>query len=98
VSFVGDRAGTRVASMIRRILVRRFLLHNGPAGCDTTADDAKAAHDSGADRRSVDIDRPGKKDRRRAVDPRKPDVVELEMTNSEWTALNQSPAPPTKAG
>jgi hypothetical protein len=53
---------------------------------------------SGADRRSVDIDRPGKKDRRRAVDPRKPDVVELEMTNSEWTALNQSPAPPTKAG
>ncbi len=40
---------------------------------------------------------PGKVDRRRSVDSRKPDVVELDMSNSEWTALTQVPEPPSKA-
>jgi len=39
---------------------------------------------------------PVKIDRRRSVDARKPDVQEREMTNSEWSALNQLPLPPTK--
>lgn len=52
---------------------------------------------SGTDRRKVDILRPGLPDRRRAVDARKPEVTEIEMTNSEWTALSQQPGPPTKS-
>jgi hypothetical protein len=43
---------------------------------------------SGVDRRKVDIGPPaGKPERRRSVEARKPEVVELDMTNSEWTAL-----------
>jgi hypothetical protein len=51
---------------------------------------------SGSDRRKVDKLPPGKVDRRRSVDSRKPDVVELDMSNSEWTALTQVPEPPPK--
>ncbi len=42
---------------------------------------------SGNDRRRVEAGYPGKRERRRGVESRKPDVVELEMTNSEWSAL-----------
>jgi hypothetical protein len=48
---------------------------------------------SGVDRRKADVDYPGK-DRRRGVESRKPEVVELDMSNSEWTALNQDPSTP----
>jgi hypothetical protein len=51
---------------------------------------------SGQDRRKVDNPPPVKVDRRRSVDARKPDVVELEMTDSEWSALNQLPLLPAK--
>ena len=51
---------------------------------------------SGVDRRRVDADLPGKRERRRGVESRKPDVVELEMSNSEWSALMGVPTvPPT---
>ena len=43
---------------------------------------------SGADRRKVDIAPPGRIDRRRSIDARRPDVVELDMSNSEWSALD----------
>lgn len=43
---------------------------------------------SGADRRRVDSGPPGKHDRRRSMEPRKPEVIELEMSNSEWSALS----------
>lgn len=46
---------------------------------------------SGADRRRVDLDRAGRPERRRGVEARKPDVVELEMTKSEWLALSTEP-------
>ena len=49
---------------------------------------------SGSDRRKVDMLPPGKVDRRRSVDSRKPEVVELDMSNSEWTALSGVPVPP----
>ncbi len=42
---------------------------------------------SGADRRKVDIAPPGRIDRRRSIDARRPDVVELDMSNSEWASL-----------
>jgi hypothetical protein len=48
---------------------------------------------SGVDRRKADVAHPGK-DRRRGVESRKPEVVELDMSNSEWTALNQDPPAP----
>lgn len=51
----------------------------------------------GTDRRKVDLPRPGKAERRRSVDSRKPEVVELDMSSSEWTALTQLPEPPPKA-
>jgi len=52
---------------------------------------------SGTDRRKIDMPRPGLLDRRRALDSRKPEVTELEMTNSEWTALSEQPQAPTQS-
>ena len=49
---------------------------------------------SGVDRRRADVDLPGKHERRRGVESRKPEVVELDMSNSEWTALNQDSSTP----
>ena len=42
---------------------------------------------SGADRRKVDVPRKGLPERRRNLESRQPDVVEIEMTTSEWGAL-----------
>lgn len=50
---------------------------------------------SGADRRKLDLAPPVKAERRRSVESRKPDVVELEMSASEWGSLAHEP-PPTK--
>jgi hypothetical protein len=50
---------------------------------------------SGLDRRVEDKGPPGKSDRRRLIEPRKPEVVELQLTDSDWAALTRSPpAPP----
>lgn len=51
---------------------------------------------TGEDRRRVDNGPPGKHERRRSMEPRKPEVVELDMSNSEWSALNDAPVPPKK--
>ncbi len=56
---------------------------------------------SGRDRRQIDKGPPGRAERRRVAEPRKPEVAELDMTESEWAALAQaSAAPPdeTKGG
>ena len=50
----------------------------------------------GADRRHVDGSPPSKHDRRRGLESRKPEVVELDMTDSEWIALSQQPITPTR--
>ena len=50
---------------------------------------------AGADRRLVDAPLPaGRRDRRRALEARKPDVVEIDMSQSEWAALSDLPALP----
>jgi hypothetical protein len=55
---------------------------------------------SGQDRRRRDAAPPGGWERRRNVEPRKPDVVELEISPSQWDALQSefphagSTAPP----
>jgi len=51
---------------------------------------------SGKDRRQADRGPPGKHERRRGLEPRMPEVVEREMSNSEWSALSQEPLAPTK--
>jgi hypothetical protein len=48
---------------------------------------------AGEDRRKFDKGPPGNHERRRSMEPRKPEVVELEMTDSEWAALNGKPPP-----
>jgi len=49
---------------------------------------------TGIDRRHVEGKPPGKHDRRRGIESRKPEVIELEMSNSEWAALSDSAAVP----
>jgi hypothetical protein len=51
---------------------------------------------SGLDRRVEDKGPPGKSDRRRLIEARKPEVVELELSDSDWAALTQSPSSSTK--
>jgi hypothetical protein len=48
---------------------------------------------SGVDRRKVDAGPPTRHERRRNLESRKPDVVEIEMSNSEWGALAHEPLP-----
>ena len=49
---------------------------------------------SGRDRRQVDKGPPTGRERRLGMEPRKPEVVEIEMTNSEWAALSELPVEP----
>ena len=42
---------------------------------------------SGVDRRQVDKGPPGRHERRQSLESRQPEVVELELSNSAWTAL-----------
>ena len=51
---------------------------------------------TGKDRRKRDLGPPGKLERRRTVESRQPDVSEIEMSASDWGALEQLPVPPSK--
>jgi hypothetical protein len=55
----------------------------------------RADRRSGIDRRKADVQHVGK-DRRRGVESRQPEVVELDMSSSEWMALNQDPPKPAR--
>lgn len=60
---------------------------------------SKSNRRSGADRRKVDKSPPGGRDRRVNLEPRQPDVVERELTPSEWAALQeQMPTQPQDLG
>ncbi len=50
----------------------------------------------GADRRVVDKGPPGRVDRRRGLEARKPEVSEIEMSNTDWVELTQQPIVPKK--
>jgi hypothetical protein len=56
----------------------------------------RAERRSGGDRRHVDGGPPGKHDRRRGLESRKPEVVELDMSDSDWIALTQIPVTPAR--
>jgi hypothetical protein len=51
---------------------------------------------SGADRRHVDGKPPGKHERRRGLESRQPEVVELQLSNSDWIELIEQPFAPTE--
>ena len=52
---------------------------------------------SGRDRRIEDLGPPfGRSERRRGIEARKPDVTELDMSNSEWVALTEDLLPKKK--
>ena len=52
---------------------------------------------AGTDRRNVDVPLPaGRRDRRRGLEARKPEVVEIDMSQSDWAALNALPLPAPK--
>ena len=59
--------------------------------------DPHAERRSGRDRRRAEAGPPGVAERRRAVEPRLPETVELEMSASQWQALNQGVDPGTRA-
>jgi hypothetical protein len=42
---------------------------------------------SGNDRRQQDIGPPGKIDRRKTVEARKPEIIEVELSETEWALL-----------
>jgi hypothetical protein len=46
---------------------------------------------SGVDRRRIDKGPPHGRERRVGMEPRKPEVVEIEVTPSEWAALDGPP-------
>lgn len=52
---------------------------------------------TGADRRKLDKGPPGGRERRVSLEPRKPDVVERELTPSEWATLQEQMPKPKKA-
>lgn len=52
---------------------------------------------SGLDRRRVDLERFGRPERRHGVEARRPEVIEREMTNSEWLELSPEPVPPVRS-
>ena len=56
-------------------------------------DQAREERRTGDDRRRRDIGPPGRHERRRGVEARKPEVVELELSESEWAALSDATMP-----
>lgn len=53
---------------------------------------------AGKDRRKAEVGPPGKRERRTALEARQPQVVELEMSPSEWAAFSDLPPAPGKSG
>ena len=62
-----------------------------------SASPPKSDRRSGADRRQADQGPPkGMRDRRTSLEPRKPEVQELDLTASDWAALDTPTAPQPK--
>jgi len=56
-------------------------------------DQAREERRTGDDRRRRDIGPPGRHERRRGGEARKPEVVELDLSESEWAALSDATMP-----
>ncbi|MGD9831992.1 MAG: hypothetical protein AB7U92_04495 [Piscinibacter sp.] len=53
---------------------------------------------TGRDRRKADRGSPTGRERRVGMEPRKPEISEIEVTPSEWAALEEQLKPPSKGG
>lgn len=60
----------------------------------STSKPPKADRRCGTDRRKVDQGPPGRRERRVNVEPRGPEVQDVELTPSEWASLNELSPPP----
>ena len=67
--------------------------HRGMDKLKVSHDSGRAERRIGDDRRRRDVGPPGRHERRRDVEARKPEVVELEISESEWAALNEATMP-----
>ncbi len=50
-------------------------------------DERQIERRSGKDRRQKDVGGPNGRERRKSMEPRKPEVVELDLSESEWAKL-----------
>jgi hypothetical protein len=53
---------------------------------------------AGKDRRTTEAGPPGKRERRTTLEARKPQVVEVEMSSSDWALFTDAPLPPGAPG
>jgi hypothetical protein len=53
---------------------------------------------AGKDRRSAEIGPPSKRERRTTLEARKPQVVEVDLSPSEWALFGDSPPPKDASG
>jgi hypothetical protein len=67
---------------LRQLRLGDDMNKTGPRDRKSTAE-----RRSGSDRRKTDSALPAKHDRRRGLEARKPEVSEVEMSNSDWIAL-----------
>jgi|APDOM4702015118_1054815.scaffolds.fasta_scaffold80313_2 hypothetical protein len=67
-----------------------------PTNRKTTSSTPAVDRRSGVDRRKVDKGPPGGRERRVGIEPRRPEVVEREVSPSEWDSLHE-PLPPAPA-
>jgi hypothetical protein len=67
-------------------------------GKNSPASAPRADRRSGRDRRKADQGSPTGRERRIGMEPRKPEISEVEITPSEWAALEQDLLKPPKRG
>jgi hypothetical protein len=91
------QAGPRVAPCARELWPAPATLHSTLKKSTLSSKAPKSDRRSGADRRQVEQGPPGRRERRVSVEPRGPEVQDVELTPSEWASLNEFP-PPTKSG
>ena len=61
-----------------------------------SANSRPAERRSGRDRRKVDKGSPTGRERRVSLEPRKPEITEIEVSPSEWAALQEQVRPEPK--
>jgi len=69
---------------------------------DVMSSDRRAAtvveRRAGKDRRTTEAGPPGKRERRTTLEARKPQVLEVEMSSSDWALFADVPLPPGTSG
>jgi hypothetical protein len=66
-------------------------MHTKETPAPSLSGGAKGDRRTGKDRRQAEAGPPAGRERRRNLEPRKPEVEEIELTLSQWDALNELP-------